>query len=75
MDPRKNMGQCIYPIKDEETGKRKTLCGEPTLLDSEGNHTPFCAKHLKEVRDILAYKRNLKHKPRGSIRIGGGKRR
>ena len=69
MNPKDNMGQCIFPIKDEKTGLRKTLCGEPTLLDGEGNYMPFCSNHLKEIKKILAYKRTLKQKPRGSIRV------
>ncbi len=65
-----NFGQCLFPIKDEATGKRKTLCGTPTLLDASGMHVPFCAEHQKEVQKILAYKKNLKQKKAGSFKGG-----
>ena len=55
-----NLGRCIFPV-----GDCKTLCGEPTLLDSNGNHTPFCAKHSKDVARIFREKINKKKNRKG----------
>jgi hypothetical protein len=53
----KNGGTCIFPV-----GDCKSLCGAITLLGPQGEHTPFCAKHKKEVDDIFRFKQQKENK-------------
>jgi len=62
------IGFCVFPVDD-----CKTLCGEPTLLDANGNNTPFCAKHSREVEQrfkLALQKKNKKKRGfKGAARV------
>ena len=51
------LGFCVFPV-----GDCKSLCGEPTLLDANGNYSPFCAKHAKEVEQRFKHELQKKGK-------------